>query len=324
MKKLFTCFTLFSLVVLSSCSNDQTLENIITFKNRIDYLRDYYMKGFNKNYYGSYTLNSYLLDNNSYEILTINGNLINQYSVFQNNEIEISKTPSGEFNFKLIKGDLLNDVYSSLEVNLNFKSNIFYTISYFNKQNDEDNFNGKYYLNNVINLSFDFNNYLVNLDGFINDYYPKISSNENTLIEANIAKSIKTSNSLIPYSSLDSYYKTYLSVVRDIDTNDNLINEGTILEYVSYFDLYPYLEETNTSNYFTNGQLEKISRTANFASNDNSKVFIFNEEFNANRYEEYIYEEPNKIDYELIENTSLSNVTLGYKSNLRDILNLLA
>lgn len=324
MKKLITCFTLFSLVVLSSCSNDQTLENIITFKNRIDYLRDYYMKGFNKNYYGSYTLNSYLLDNNSYEILTINGNLINQYSVFQNNEIEISKSPSGEFNFKLIKGDLLNDVYSSLEVNLNFKSNIFYTISYFNKQNEEDNFNGKYYLNNAINLSFDFNNYLVDLDGFINDYYPKISSNENTLIEANIAKSIKTSNSLIPYSSLDSYYKTYLSVVRDIDTNDNLINEGTILEYVSYFDIYPYLEETNTSNYFTNGQLEKISRTANFISNDNSKVFIFNEEFNANRYEEYIYEEPNKIDYELIENTSLSNVTLGYKSNLRDILNLLA
>ena len=324
MKKLITCFTLFSLVVLSSCSNDQTLENIITFKNRIDYLRDYYMKGINKNYYGSYTLNSYLLDNNSYEILTINGNLINQYSVFQNNEIEISKTPSGEFNFKLIKGDLLNDVYSSLEVNLNFKSNIFYTISYFNKQNEEDNFNGKYYLNNVINLSFDFNNYLVDLDGFINDYYPKISSNENTLIEANIAKSIKISNSLIPYSFLDSYYKTYLSVVRDIDTNDNLINGGTILEYVSYFDIYPYLEETNTSNYFTNGQLEKISRTANFASNDNSKVFIFNEEFSANRYEEYIYEEPNKIDYELIENTNLSNITLSYKSNLRDILNLLS
>ena len=289
MKKLITCFTLVSLVVLSSCSNDQTLENIITFKNRIDYLRDYYMKGFNKNYYGSYTLNSYLLDNNSYEILTINGNLINQYSVFQNNEIEINKTPSGEFNFKLIKGDLLNDVYSSLEVNLNFKSNIFYTISYFNKQNEEDNFNGKYYLNNVINLSFDFNNYLVNLDGFINDYYPKISLNENTLIEANIAKSIKISNSLIPYSSLDSYYKTYLSVVRDIDTNDNLINKGIILEYVSYFDIYPYLEETNTSNNFTNGQLEKISRTANFTSNDNSKVFIFNEEFSANRYEEYIY-----------------------------------
>lgn len=324
MKKLITCFALFSLVVLSSCSNDQTLENVITFKNRIDYLRDYYMKGFNKNYYGSYTLNSYLLDNNSYEILTINGNLINQYSVFQNNEIEISKTPSGEFNFKLIKGDLLNDVYSSLEVNLNFKSNIFYTISYFNKQNEEDNFNGKYYLNNVINLSFDFNNYLVDLDGFINDYYPKISSNGNTLIEANIAKSINISNSLIPYSSFDSYYKTYLSVVRDIDTNDNLINGGTILEYVSYFDIYPYLEETNTSNYFTNGQLEKISRTANFASNDNSKVFIFNEEFSANRYEEYIYEEPNKIDYELIENTNLSNITLSYKSNLRDILNLLA
>lgn len=324
MKKLITCFTLVSLVVLSSCSNDQTLENIITFKNRIDYLRDYYMKGFNKNYYGSYTLNSYLLDNNSYEILTINGNLINQYSVFQNNEIEINKTPSGEFNFKLIKGDLLNDAYSSLEVNLNFKSNIFYTISYFNKQNEEYNFNGKYYLNNVINLSFDFNNYLVNLDGFINDYYPKISLNENTLIEANIAKSIKISNSLIPYSSLDSYYKTYLSVVRDIDTNDNLINKGIILEYVSYFDIYPYLEETNTSNNFTNGQLEKISRTANFTSNDNSKVFIFNEEFSANRYEEYIYEEPNKIDYELIENTNLSNITLSYKSNLRDILNLLA
>lgn len=324
MKKLITCFTLFSLVVLSSCSNDQILENIITFKNRIDYLRDYYMKGFNKNYYGSYTLNSYLLDNNSYEILTINGNLINQYSVFQNNEIEINKTPSGEFNFKLIKGDLLNDAYSSLEVNLNFKSNIFYTISYFNKQNEEDNFNGKYYLNNVINLSFDFNNYLVNLDGFINDYYPKISLNENTLIEANIAKSIKISNSLIPYSSLDSYYKTYLSVVRDIDTNDNLINKGIILEYVSYFDIYPYLEETNTSNNFTNGQLEKISRTANFTSNDNSKVFIFNEEFSANRYEEYIYEEPNKIDYELIENTNLSYITLSYKSNLRDILNLLA
>lgn len=324
MKKLITCFTLFSLVVLSSCSNDQILENIITFKNRIDYLRDYYMKGFNKNYYGSYTLNSYLLDNNSYEILTINGNLINQYSVFQNNEIEINKTPSGEFNFKLIKGDLLNDAYSSLEVNLNFKSNIFYTISYFNKQNEEYNFNGKYYLNNVINLSFDFNNYLVNLDGFINDYYPKISLNENTLIEANIAKSIKISNSLIPYSSLDSYYKTYLSVVRDIDTNDNLINKGIILEYVSYFDIYPYLEETNTSNNFTNGQLEKISRTANFTSNDNSKVFIFNEEFSANRYEEYIYEEPNKIAYELIENTNLSNITLSYKSNLRDILNLLA
>ena len=329
MKKLITCFTLFSLLVLSSCSNDPILEKLNNFKNRIDYLKTYsYFSQSVYEYYGIYNLDSYYKNDNVYETLNIKGNLVYSYrshNLSDNVVIEPAKSPYGSLDFNLINGNFNTNEYTSLNIKLNFKdSYIFFDINYMDSKNIENNINKKIYLLGLINLSFDFKTYLTNLDEFINEYYPKISSNENVFIEANVAKSKDARDTYFSYSNIESYYKTYLSVNRDIDTYDNLTNEGTILEYVSYFDIYPYVEKTNTANYFTNGQLEKISRIANYNNEDNSEIFIFNEEFSANRYEEYIYEEPNKIDYELIENTNLSNITLSYKSNLRDILNLLA
>ena len=326
MKKTFIFLSLFPLLVLTSCNSDPLLENIINFKNRVNNLKElYYVNGDNY-YFGKYYLNSYYQNNDNYEILSINGNIVYQYYAFiTRDQIEVENV-YGDITFNLISGNLNSNQKTSLLVNLNFKNRIYYDISYVDASDSSQNYTAKYYINKNINLSYDLNKNLINLDDFVNDYYPNIVNNKNTLIEVATSKSMDINSYLFSYSDISNNYSnnTYLRINRDILNSDKLLNKGSITEYVSYFDIYPYVDGNSLPMTFYNGQLEKISRIANYNNEDNSEIFIFNEEFRANRYEEYIYEEPNKIDYELIENTSLSNITLSYKSNLRDILNLLA
>lgn len=326
MKKTFIFLSLFPLLVLTSCNSDPLLENIINFKNRVNNLKElYYVNGDNY-YFGKYYLNSYYQNNDNYEILSINGNIVYQYYAFiTRDQIEVENV-YGDITFNLISGNLNSNQKTSLLVNLNFKNRIYYDISYVDASDSSQNYTAKYYINKNINLSYDLNKNLINLDDFVNDYYPNIVNNKNTLIEVATSKSMDINSYLFSYSDISNNYSnnTYLRINRDILNSDKLLNKGSITEYVSYFDIYPYVDGNSLPMRFYNGQLEKISRIANYNNEDNSEIFIFNEEFSANRYEEYIYEEPNKIDYELIENTSLSNITLSYKSNLRDILNLLA
>ena len=326
MKKTFIFLSLFPLLVLTSCNSDPLLENIINFKNRVNNLKElYYVNGDNY-YFGKYYLNSYYQNNDNYEILSINGDIVYQYYAFiTRDQIEVENV-YGDITFNLISGNLNSNQKTSLLVNLNFKNRIYYDISYVDASDSSQNYTAKYYITKNINLSYDLNKNLINLDDFVNDYYPNIVNNKNTLIEVATSKSMDINSYLFSYSDISSNYSnnTYLRINRDILNSDKLLNKGSITEYVSYFDIYPSVDGNSLPMTFYNGQLEKISRIANYYNEDNSEIFIFNEEFNANRYEEYIYEEPNKIDYELIENTSLSNITLSYKSNLRDILNLLA
>ena len=326
MKKTFIFLSLFPLLVLTSCNSDPLLENIINFKNRVNNLKElYYVNGDNY-YFGKYYLNSYYQNNDNYEILSINGDIVYQYYAFiTRGQIEVENV-YGDITFNLISGNLNSNQKTSLLVNLNFKNRIYYDISYVDASDSSQNYTAKYYINKNINLSYDLNKNLINLDDFVNDYYPNIVNNNNTLIEVATSKSMDINSYLFSYSDISNNYSnnTYLRINRDILNSDKLHNKGSITEYVSYFDIYPYVDGNSLPMTFYNGQLEKISRIANYNNEDNSEIFIFNEEFSANRYEEYIYEEPNKIDYELIENTNLSNITLSYKSNLRDILNLLA
>ena len=326
MKKTFIFLSLFPLLVLTSCNSDPLLENIINFKNRVNNLKElYYVNGDNY-YFGKYYLNSYYQNNDNYEILSINGDIVYQYYAFiTRDQIEVENV-YGDITFNLISGNLNSNQKTSLLVNLNFKNRIYYDISYVDTSDSSQNYTAKYYINKNINLSYDLNKNLINLDDFVNYYYPNIVNNKNTSIEVATSKSMDINSYLFSYSDISSNYSnnTYLRINRDILNSDKLLNKGSITEYVSYFDIYPYVDGNSLPMTFYNGQLEKISRIANYNNEDNSEIFIFNEEFNANRYEEYIYKEPNKIDYELIENTSLSNITLSYKSNLRDILNLLA
>lgn len=326
MKKTFIFLSLFPLLVLTSCNSDPLLENIINFKNRVNNLKELnYVNGDNY-YFGKYYLNSYYQNNDNYEILSINGDIVYQYYAFiTRDQIEVENV-YGDITFNLISGNLNSNQKTSLLINLNFKNRIYYDISYVDASDSSQNFTAKYYINKNINLSYDLNKNLINLDDFVNDYYPNIVNNKNTLIEVATSKSMDINSYLFSYSDISNNYSnnTYLRINRDILNSDKLLNKGSITEYVSYFDIYPYVDGNSLPMTFYNGQLEKISRIANYNNEDNSEIFIFNEEFRANRYEEYIYEEPNKIDYELIENTNLSNITLSYKSNLRDILNLLA
>ena len=326
MKKTFIFLSLFPLLVLTSCNSDPLLENIVNFKNRVNNLKElYYVNGDNY-YFGKYYLNSYYQNNDNYEILSINGDIVYQYYAFiTRDQIEVENV-YGDITFNLISGNLNSNQKTSLLVNLNFKNRIYYDISYVDASDSSQNYTAKYYINKNINLSYDLNKNLINLDDFVNDYYPNIVNNKKTSIEVAISKSMDINSYLFSYSDISNNYSnnTYLRINRDILNSDKLLSKGSITEYVSYFDIYPYVDGNSLPMRFYNGQLEKISRIANYNNEDNSEIFIFNEEFSANRYEEYIYEEPNKIDYELIENTSLSNITLSYKSNLRDILNLLA
>lgn len=326
MKKTFIFLSLFPLLVLTSCNSDPLLENIVNFKNRVNNLKElYYVNGDNY-YFGKYYLNSYYQNNDNYEILSINGDIVYQYYAFiTRDQIEVENV-YGDITFNLISGNLNSNQKTSLLVNLNFKNMIYYDISYVDASDSSQNYTAKYYINKNINLSYDLNKNLINLDDFVNDYYPNIVNNKKTSIEVAISKSMDINSYLFSYSDISNNYSnnTYLRINRDILNSDKLLSKGSITEYVSYFDIYPYVDGNSLPMTFYNGQLEKISRIANYNNEDNSEIFIFNEEFRANRYEEYIYEEPNKIDYELIENTSLSNITLSYKSNLRDILNLLA
>ncbi len=326
MKKTFIFLSLFPLLVLTSCNSDPLLENIINFKNRVNNLKElYYVNGDNY-YFGKYYLNSYYQNNDNYEILSINGDIVYQYYAFiTRDQIEVENV-YGDITFNLISGNLNSNQKTSLLVNLNFKNRIYYDISYVDASDSSQNYTAKYYINKNINLIYDLNKNLINLDDFVNYYYQNIVNNKNTSIEVATSKSMDINSYLFSYSDISNNYSnnTYLRINRDILNSDKLLNKGSITEYVSYFDIYPYVDGNSLPMTFYNGQLEKISRIANYNNEDNSEIFIFNEEFSANRYEEYIYEEPNKIDYELIENTNLSNITLSYKSNLRDILNLLA
>ena len=316
MRKVGILFSLVTLLSLTSCNEDTILNNIINLKNRLDYLNEHYDTGRYSYYpyYQSYDLSSFLKTSDNYELLNIKGDF----------ELEMDyskvKNRNGYIEFNLINGEIESNLYSSLYIKIVFKFDTYIDISYIDKLNPLNNMHGTYFLEGKPNITFDFSSYLIDLDNLINEAY--LNLKDEAIIDTKLANYEEISG-YTPLNEVNISLDTFLSIYRDVKENDNLLNKGKIYEYVSYFDLIPSVPFSQNKYYFKNGWVKELARRSNYE--DNLVNFNFNESLKANQETFYNLVLPSSNDRILINNNLdyFTNINLGYKSNLRDIVEML-
>lgn len=316
MRKVGILFSLVTLLSLTSCNEDTILNNIINLKNRLDYLNEHYDTGRYSYYpyYQSYDLSSFLKTSDNYELLNIKGDF----------ELEMDyskvKNRNGYIEFNLINGEIESNLYSSLYIKIVFKFDTYIDISYIDNLNPLNNMHGTYFLEGKPNITFDFSSYLIDLDNLINEAY--LNLKDEAIIDTKLANYEEISG-YTPLNEVNISLDTFLSIYRDVKENDNLLNKGKVYEYVSYFDLIPFVPFSQNKYYFKNGWVKELARRSNYE--DNLVNFNFNESLKANQETFYNLVIPSSNDRILINNNLdyFTNINLGYKSNLRDIVEML-
>lgn len=316
MRKVGILFSLVTLLSLTSCNEDTILNNIINLKKRLDYLNEHYDTGKYSYYpyYQSYDLSSFLKTSDNYELLNIKGDF----------ELEMDyskvKNRNGYIEFNLINGEIESNLYSSLYIKIVFKFDTYIDISYIDNLNPLNNMHGTYFLEGKPNITFDFSSYLIDLDNLINEAY--LNLKDEAIIDTKLANYEEISR-YTPLNKVNISLDTFLSIYRDVKENDNLLNKGKIYEYVSYFDLVPFVTFSQNKYYFKNGWVKELARRSYYE--DNLVNFTFNESLKANQETFYNLVLPSSNDRILINNNLdyFTNINLGYKSNLRDFVEML-
>lgn len=316
MRKVGILFSLVTLLSLTSCNEDTILNNIINLKNRLDYLNEHYDTGKYSYYpyYQSYDLSSFLKTSDNYELLNIKGDF----------ELEMDyskvKNRNGYIEFNLINGEIESNLYSSLYIKIVFKFDTYIDISYIDNLNPLNNMHGTYFLEGKPNITFDFSSYLIDLDNLINEAY--LNLKDEAIIDTKLANYEEISG-YTPLNEVNISLDTFLSIYRDVKENDNLLNKGKIYEYVSYFDLVPSVPFSQNKYYFKNGWVKELARRSYYE--DNLVNFNFNESLKANQETFYNLVLPSSNNRILINNNLdfFTNINLGYKSNLRDFVEML-
>ncbi len=162
--------------------------------------------------------------------------------------------------------------------------------------------------------------YLIDLDNLINEAY--LNLKDEAIIDTKLANYEEISG-YTPLNEVNISLDTFLSIYRDVKENDNLLNKGKIYEYVSYFDLIPSVPFSQNKYYFKNGWVKELARRSYYE--DNLVNFNFNESLKANQETFYNLVLPSSNDRILINNNLdyFTNINLGYKSNLRDFVEML-
>ena len=316
MRKVGILLSLVTLLSLTSCNEDTILNNIINLKNRLDYLNEHYDTGKYSYYpyYQSYDLSSFLKTSDNYELLNIKGDF----------ELEMDyskvKNRNGYIEFNLINGEIESNLYSSLYIKIVFKFDTYIDISYIDNLNPLNNMHGTYFLEGKPNITFDFSSYLIDLDNLINEAY--LNLKDEAIIDTKLANYEEISR-YTPLNKVNISLDTFLSIYRDVKENDNLLNKGKIYEYVSYFDLVHFVPFSQNKYYFKNGWVKELARRSYYE--DSLVNFNFNESLKANQETFYNLVLPSPNDRILINNNLdyFTNINLGYKSNLRDIVEML-